>query len=148
MEVLLKTSLVKDHGTGWYTVQFGDLKLIAHRGELVTPWDEDAEFRVGKNHPDTSKVVEPRIRAGSIQEQMLRLFEADLATGNPLGYTDDELEVYLARSHQSVSATRNTLMRKGLVQDGGRRRTTRSENMAIVWTRTPIKAIIGTKVRT
>lgn len=60
----------------------------------------------------------------------------------PQGATDDEVEVVLGRSHQSVSASRNTLMRdefvEAMVDDAGDpvRRSTRSGNAATVWTLT------------
>jgi hypothetical protein len=49
------------------------------------------------------------------------------------GCTDDELEVMTGLSHQTTSARRRTLVLKGLVQDSGRRRTTRSGRKATVW---------------
>lgn len=58
------------------------------------------------------------------------------------GHTDDELERTLARSHQSVSAARYTLVQQGWVQpmthDGVPvTRPTRAGNAAQVWTLTP-----------
>lgn len=49
------------------------------------------------------------------------------------GRTDDELEEILVKSHQSVSAARNTLANDGLIVDSGVRRPTRTGNDAIVW---------------
>ncbi|MBW2169840.1 MAG: hypothetical protein JRG69_11390 [Deltaproteobacteria bacterium] len=49
------------------------------------------------------------------------------------GATDDELEVQLGLSHQSVSARRRELVLKGKVRDSGRRRLTRRNRKAAVW---------------
>jgi hypothetical protein len=50
------------------------------------------------------------------------------------GMTDDEMEFFLARPHQTVSSLRNGLMNDGWVVDSGLRRQTRYGNDAIVWT--------------
>jgi len=50
--------------------------------------------------------------------------------------TDDELEVLLEMSHQSVSAARRGLVREGKVRESGRHRLTRSGRRAIVWEKT------------
>lgn len=49
------------------------------------------------------------------------------------GATDDELEYALGKSHQSVSAARNSLMEDDLIRDSGEKRPTRYDNEAIVW---------------
>jgi hypothetical protein len=49
------------------------------------------------------------------------------------GATDDESEVALKIRHESVSARRNGLVRRGSVRDSGLRRLTRRGNPAIVW---------------
>lgn len=93
--------------------------------------DDTAEFHVRKDAPDTSKDVSDKIRSGSLQYLLLNRFRwADHVES---GHTDDELEELTGRTHQSVSATRNTLMRKGYVIDSGLRRKTRSGNPAIVY---------------
>lgn len=56
-----------------------------------------------------------------------------IVSAGPKGLTDDELETLTCRSHQSLSATRNTLMNDGLIVDGSHRRPTRYGNMAIAW---------------
>lgn len=94
--------------------------------------DDDAEFRVRKNAPDTSKAIVDKIRSSSLQAVMLRAFQMP-TRADGTGWTDDELEVYFQRTHQSVSATRNTLMRKGYVEPTEARRKTRSGNPAIVY---------------
>jgi hypothetical protein len=90
--------------------------------------NDRARFEVSPDHPDTSRAIVDKIRGGSLQHVMLTRF---IGGGS---YTDDELEVAMGRSHQSVSATRNTLVRKGFLTDSGERRTNRWGNEAIVWT--------------
>lgn len=58
---------------------------------------------------------------------------AALRKAGDSGLTDDELEEKLQMTHQSASARRNGLMRKGLVCDGGKLRLTRSRRKAVVW---------------
>lgn len=53
------------------------------------------------------------------------------------GMADHELEAKMGRTHQSVSATRNTLMNKGYVHALGETRLTPAGNEALVWTPTP-----------
>jgi hypothetical protein len=91
--------------------------------------DDAATFRVSKAHPDTSRAVSTKVASGTFQADVL----AAIRRRGAYGATDDELEVTLGRTHQSVSAARNTLVRKGQVIDSGRRRKTRSKNAAIVW---------------
>ncbi len=98
--------------------------------------DEDAVFEVRRNAPTTSKAIVEKIRKDSLQDRMLWLFSVEKhpnAYTNRTGFTDDELELRMGRTHQSVSATRNTLMRKGYVVDSGLKRHTRSGNPAIVY---------------
>jgi len=95
--------------------------------------DDDFEPHARRNSPTTSHEVFDKIRRSSLQERLLYLF-TQAPDG---GFTDDELEVKTGLSHQSVSASRNTLMHKGYVVDSGSKRRTRSGNRAIVyiWTR-------------
>lgn len=136
-EVYVRGHAVIEDGS-WYTVELeSGVKVLAHASEIVIPREKDAEFRVSNGHPATSKAVAPKIRSGTLQADMLELFEGWKSMG--IGWTDDELEQQLGRSHQSVSATRNTLMRKGLIDASGITRKTRSGNEAIVWVRSPVK---------
>jgi hypothetical protein len=98
--------------------------------------NDAAEFHVRKDAPETSKAVAPRIREGSLQDDVLQLFVNLAHTGVAIGATDDDIEVSLKRSHQSVSGARNTLVRKGYLVDSGERRPNRYGNMAIRWTYT------------
>jgi hypothetical protein len=87
--------------------------------------------RVRATAPETSHAAAKvaALREGTQKKTMWRLF----VQAGERGYTDDELEQTLARSHQSVSATRNGLMNDGLIVDSGQRRKTRYGNEAIVW---------------
>jgi hypothetical protein len=93
--------------------------------------DERAVLQTRRNAPGTSKAGVSAIRAGTAQERVLSAFMRD--GRRVLGWTDDELESFTNRSHQSVSSVRNILMRKGYVADSGARRKTRSGNDAIVY---------------
>lgn len=105
-------------------------------GLLIKAADEierlrgEVHFRVGTNAPDTSKALEQKVKGGTFQSFVLDLFTQ---SRREEGWTDDELERATSRTHQSVSAARNTLMRKGYIIDSGQRRKTRSGNDAIVW---------------
>ena len=101
----------------------GELRRL---GWTVTPPDPNAVTKVRRNAPETSKAVEPAL--GSLQAAVLYLIRHA-----PRGLTDDELEKELARSHQSVSASRNTLARKGLIYAPGATRLNRYQNQAQVW---------------
>ena len=103
------------------------LDIIAAQG------NDAAEFHVRKDAPDTSRAVAPRIREGSLQDDVLTLFVNLAHTGVAIGATDDDIEVALKRSHQSVSGARNTLVRKGYLVDSGERRLNRYGNLAIRW---------------
>ena len=49
------------------------------------------------------------------------------------GRTDDEMEAETGLRHQTLSATRRGLAKRGEVVDSGKRRNTRSGRKAIVW---------------
>lgn len=71
-----------------------------------------------------------------------------IISNRPHGATDDELEVILGRTHQSVSASRNALMNDGwiepLLADGSEvTRRTRSGNDATVWTATVVARAVS-----
>lgn len=86
---------------------------------------------VGRRHPSTSFDAARKSlpKSGTRRYEVYRLIEA----AGEQGMTDDELEYATARSHQSVSATRNTLFKDGLVKDSGTKRRTQWGNMAIAW---------------
>ena len=97
--------------------------------------NEDALFRVHNDAPETSKAIVEKIREGTIQDAVLTLFVNVYRAGG-IGATDDETEVALRRSHQSVSSARNTLVKRGYLVDSGYTRPNRYGNMAIRWTYT------------
>lgn len=72
---------------------------------------EDNTHVVGRNHPEQAQAMERRSfpRSGSFRWSMGRHF-AGLAD---IGSTDDELEIYYNRSHQSASGCRSTLTKDG-----------------------------------
>lgn len=53
--------------------------------------------------------------------------------GDSRGFTDDDLEIVLNRAHQSVSGSRNGLVKRGYLVNSGRIRVNRHGNEAIVW---------------
>lgn len=63
----------------------------------------------------------------------LRRAVYDVIAGDNYGRTDDELELFLGRSHQSVSARRRELVLGNFIVDSGERRRTRRGTTAIVW---------------
>ena len=89
---------------------------------------------VGHRHPSTAHEAARKAKpsSGTRRYTVYRLIEA-AGTTLRQGMTDDELEAATGRSHQSVSATRNTLMNDGLIEDSGLRRRTQWGNDAIVW---------------
>lgn len=106
---------------------------VAVDAMLAEMGDDTAEFHVRKDAPETSKAIVDKIRGGSLQDKMLFQYQASSKRYGGDGFTDDEMEQIMGRTHQSVSATRNTLMRKGYLVDSGVRRRTRSGNDAIVY---------------
>lgn len=86
---------------------------------------------VGRRSPDTAHVAAQvaRLRSGTRRKEVFDL----IRNAGHRGLTDDELEAATGRSHQSLSATRNTLMNDDLIVDSGMRRPTRYKNPAIVW---------------
>lgn len=100
----------------------------------------DTTPRVGWNAPQTSVQAAAKAapRHGTFQARLLTLI-----AGRPagVGATDAELESLTGKTHQSVSAARNALMNKGLIEplraacDGKPvQRDTPSGNPAQAWT--------------
>ena len=87
-------------------------------------------WKVGHNNPSTSTAMHAKasLRAGRDNHLIFwMVYDADR------GLTDDEIELLTGKAHQSVSATRYALMKKGYLEDSGLRRKTRYGNEAIVW---------------
>lgn len=95
--------------------------------------DEDAPM-VGRSHPGTAQAMQAKAlpRSGTFRREVFDLISS--RKGTPLlGYTDDELEIALGRSHQSTSGARSTLKADGHVRASGATRINRFGNDAIVW---------------
>ena len=138
MNLATMTDLIHDHIEALpaamrpYPDQYAQdlaLDIIAAQG------NEEAEFHVRKDAPETSKAIVEKIREGTIQDAVLMLF-VNLYRAGGVGATDDDIEVSLKRSHQSVSSARNTLVKRGYLVDSGYTRPNRYGNMAIRWTYT------------
>lgn len=70
-------------------------------------------------------------RYGTVRAHVLATIDA---RPEGFGATDDELEALTGRSHQSLSACRNSLMRDGLIEPvPGVTRPTRHGNAATAW---------------
>lgn len=102
---------------------------------IVRSMDKSDEYAVHDKLPfvptDTSEDAANSFDAVVVRSDERRVL--DLIGHHEVGMTDDELEVISGMSHQTVSARRNGLVRKGLVRDSGFRRATRSGRQAIVW---------------
>lgn len=89
--------------------------------------------RTGGTSTSHAMVAKAMPRSGSFKADLLALIRS-----RPQGATDDELEQLTGRSHQSVSAARNSLMHDGHIVGQMRagqpvRRSTRYANQAQVW---------------
>lgn len=86
---------------------------------------------VGRNHPETAKQAAAKAlpRSNTLRRTVFDL----IAESGARGVTDDEVEQVLGRSHQSISACRNSLLKDGHIQDSGKIRLTRWKNEAIAW---------------
>jgi hypothetical protein len=56
-----------------------------------------------------------------------------VASNNDYGYTDYELEMVLKGSHQTISASRRSLVLDGFLVDSGKTRKNQNNNECIVW---------------
>lgn len=90
-----------------------------------------AESKPLASSRDTSEIASTvaRLKAGTRRHEAFSLIQAAGARG----LTDDELESNSGRSHQTMSATRNSLLADGVIVDSGQRRPTRYGNPAIAW---------------
>lgn len=84
---------------------------------------------VGADLPDTSQAMQRKAfrRSGTLRKEIYDYL------GRTGGATDDQMEIGLDRSHQSVSGTRRSLVKDGYVEDSGGRALTRYGNSAIIW---------------
>lgn len=95
-----------------------------------TPVDPVRTGGAGASYPMVAKALP---RSGTFKAELLALINT-----HPHGLTDDEMERLTGRSHQSVSAARNSLMHDGHIKahtTAGQpvRRRTRYANEAQVW---------------
>ena len=94
---------------------------------------------VGMHHPETSKRAAKRSFPHSGTWRLKVLMEILSSEGHerdgvPPGRCDHELERIFDRAHESISATRNSLMKDGWIVDSGVRRPHPvTGNEAIVW---------------
>ncbi len=111
-----------DNGYGWGAhVTTLVMRVAAQYPPVIQPMN---------GAPATSKrMLASAMKDGTVAKAIYDLL---LAAGEN-GMTDDELEVALRRQHQSVSASRNRLVRGGLVEATDRVRKTRWGNDATVW---------------
>jgi len=86
---------------------------------------------VGRNHPDTSQRAAQKAEPKSGTKKKV-IYDLIVASGM-FGVCDHEIEKALGWSHQTASASRNTLMNDGWVIDSGHRRATDQGNDAIAW---------------
>lgn len=108
--------------------------LVDVEARTLAPVDTPVA-RVGLNAPATSQraVAAALPRSGTVKSMIFRTI-----ANRAQGATDDEIEVILDRTHQSVSAARNALAADGWIEPltaAGAHvtRRTRSGNDAYVW---------------
>jgi Fic family protein len=89
-----------------------------------------SKVRLSTNARDTSRSAAEKAlpRSGTRRKEIF-----DLIAEREFGLTDDEIEVLTGLTHQTASATRNSLMRDGLIVASGGARTNRRGNASIVW---------------
>jgi len=93
--------------------------------------DDDDDESLPHNGSETSRAAaqDAAAGAGTLREQV---YTITFERGDE-GCTCDEAEQITGRTHQSVSARFNDLLRQGRIKDSGRVRKTRSKSMATVY---------------
>lgn len=92
-----------------------------------THYSDDAN-PVGAAHPpNAADAYAPLGRTATLRRKIAEQI------ARSRGMTDDELELALDRTHQSVSGCRRGLVKNGWVVDSGQTRVNRHGNDAIVW---------------
>jgi ribosomal protein L17 len=86
---------------------------------------------ISKKAQSTSRKSAEKVlpHTGSIR----RLVYDTVAANNDYGYTDYELETVLKGSHQTISASRRSLVLDGFLVDSGKTRKNQNDNECIVW---------------
>ena len=91
----------------------------------------DNVVMISKKAQSTSRKSAEKVlpHTGSIR----RLVYDTVASNNDYGYTDYELETVLRGSHQTISASRRSLVLDGFLVDSGKTRKNQNNNECIVW---------------
>ena len=91
----------------------------------------DNVVMISKKAQSTSRKSAEKVlpHTGSIR----RLVYEKIASSNEHGYTDYELETILQGSHQTISASRRSLVLDGFLIDSGKTRKNQNDNDCIVW---------------
>lgn len=90
----------------------------------------DDSGKARRDHPETSHAAADRIRdkAGTLRAKVYRtLFRSDD------GLTDEQIALLLNMNPSTARPRRIELVERGLVEDSGETRLTRSGRKAIVW---------------
>jgi len=92
---------------------------------------DDNVVLISKKAKSTSRKSAEKIlpHSGSIR----RLVYDTVKSNNDYGYTDYELEMVLKGSHQTISASRRSLVLDGFLIDSGKTRKNQNDNDCIVW---------------
>jgi hypothetical protein len=98
-------------------------KYIREVGDNVVMISNKAQ---GTSRKSAEKVLP---HTGSIR----RLVFDTIKSNNDYGYTDYELEMVLKGSHQTISASRRSLVLDGFLVDSGKTRKNQNNNDCIVW---------------
>jgi hypothetical protein len=92
---------------------------------------DDNIVMISKKAQSTSRKSAEKVlpHTGSIR----RLVYDTVKSNNDYGYTDYELETVLRGSHQTISASRRSLVLDGFLVDSGKTRKNQNDNDCIVW---------------
>jgi len=119
-------------------VKYRQLEAAVRALDLLDAADVDGSGARWNAGSETSR--DAAMLAAPVQASARHAIIAALAHVPPMvepGYTDEQLERRLGRSHQTVSSARNWLVNHGWVCDSGVKRKTRSNRDAVVWSLTP-----------
>ena len=106
--------------------------LIENPSTTVTrPSIDRNVVRVGNYHPQTSYNAAMKALPNTGTKRRI-VYDLILSKGD-LGLCDHEIEIILNWTHQTASASRNSLMNDGWVINSGKTRLTPQKHPAIVW---------------
>jgi hypothetical protein len=105
-------------------------KKAQRSGNYIREIDNNVVM-ISKKAKSTSRKSAEKVlpHTGSIR----RLVYDTVASNNDYGYTDYELETVLRGSHQTISASRRSLVLDGFLVDSGKTRKNQNNNECIVW---------------